>query len=84
MLGPVVNCPHSIRFTGERSTATRTSPRCAHSSPALPRDGPPVVLVTHQFTITAFTGQGTASGGGTVFELNGSGTPRALGAIRAD
>jgi phosphohistidine phosphatase SixA len=50
----------------------------------LPRDGPPVVLVTHQFTITAFTGQGTASGGGTVFELNGSGEPRAFGEIQAD
>jgi len=42
---------------------------------------PPMVLVTHQFTIAAFSGQGTVSGGGTVFELNGSAMPRVLGEI---
>jgi phosphohistidine phosphatase SixA len=50
----------------------------------LPTGGPPLVLVTHQFTITAFTGEGTVSGGGTAFELNGSGAPRVIGAIEAD
>jgi broad specificity phosphatase PhoE len=50
----------------------------------LPAGGPPVVLVTHQFTISAFTGQGMVSGGGAVFELNGSGAPRVLGEIQAD
>jgi broad specificity phosphatase PhoE len=50
----------------------------------LPRDGPPVVLVTHQFTINEFTGEGTVSGGGSLFELNGSGAPRLLGAIEAN
>ena len=50
----------------------------------LPAGGPPVVLVTHQFTISAFTGQGTVSGGGTVFELNGSGAPRVVGEIQPD
>jgi len=49
----------------------------------LPRDGAPVVLVTHQFTINEFTGEGTPSGGGSLFELNGSGAPRLLGAIEA-
>ncbi|OHC64850.1 MAG: hypothetical protein A2040_07715 [Rhodocyclales bacterium GWA2_65_19] len=47
----------------------------------LPPEGPPVVLVTHQFTINEFTGAGTVSGGGSVFELNGTETPRPLGAI---
>ncbi len=47
----------------------------------LPKDGPPVVLVTHQFTITAFTDKGTPSGGGSLFQLNGSATPRWLGTI---
>ncbi len=51
---------------------------------ALPVDGPPVVLVTHQVTITAFTAQGIASGGGAVFGLNGSGEPRVLGEIDAN
>jgi phosphohistidine phosphatase SixA len=50
----------------------------------LPTTGDPVVLVTHQFTINAFTGEGTASGGGSVFELNGTGEPRWLGSIRPD
>lgn len=50
----------------------------------LPADGPPVVLVTHQFTINAFTGAGTPSGGGSLFQLNGSTTPRWLGTIQAN
>jgi broad specificity phosphatase PhoE len=50
----------------------------------LPAGGGPVVLVTHQFTINAFTGEGTVSGGGSLFELNGSGSPRLLGAIKPD
>jgi len=48
---------------------------------ALPPDGPPVVLVTHQFTINEFTGAGTVSGGGSVFELNGTREPRLLGPL---
>jgi hypothetical protein len=43
-----------------------------------------VVLVTHQVTISAFTGEGMVSGGGAVIELNGSGAPRVLGEIRAN
>jgi phosphohistidine phosphatase SixA len=50
----------------------------------LPAGGGPVVLVTHQFTINAFTGEGTVSGGGSLFELNGSGSPRLLGATKPD
>jgi len=47
----------------------------------LPADGLPVVLVTHQFTITAFTAGPTASGGGSLFQLNGTGNPRWLGML---
>jgi hypothetical protein len=46
--------------------------------------GAPVVLVTHQVTIHAFTNEGTASGGGSLFALNGSGEPRLLGSIKPD
>ena len=46
--------------------------------------GAPVVLVTHQVTIHAFTSEGTASGGGSLFALNGSGEPRLLGSIKPD
>lgn len=51
---------------------------------SLPADGPPVVLVTHQFTISEFTGGGVPSGGGSLFRLDGTGQPRWLGAIAAD
>ncbi|MBK9019068.1 MAG: histidine phosphatase family protein [Sulfuritalea sp.] len=47
----------------------------------LPIDGLPVVLVTHQFTITGFTSGPTASGSGSLFQLNGSGNPQWLGTL---
>lgn len=50
----------------------------------LPIDGGPVVLVTHQFTINAFTDEGTPSGGGSLFQLDGTGRPRWLGTIQAN
>ncbi len=50
----------------------------------LPADGPPVVLVTHQVTISAFAGRGVASGSGVILELNGTSDPRVLGAIEAN
>lgn len=50
----------------------------------LPLAGPPVILVTHQVTISGITGQGTVSGGGHLLELNGSGAPRVLGEIEAN
>jgi phosphohistidine phosphatase SixA len=50
----------------------------------LPVDGPPVVLVTHQFTINAFTSAGTPTGGGSIFQLDGTRKPRWLGTIPAN
>lgn len=50
----------------------------------LPVDGRPVILVTHQFTINAFTDAGTPSGGGSLFQLNGSGQPAWLGRLSGD
>jgi len=50
----------------------------------LPTDGPTVVLVTHQVTITALTGRGAVSGGGVILALNGTGEPRVLGDIEAN
>lgn len=46
--------------------------------------GPPVVLVTHQVTIRAITGELAVSGGGAILQLNGSATPRVLGEIEAN
>lgn len=50
----------------------------------LPVDGGPVVLVTHQFTINEFTQAGTPSGGGSLFQLNGTSEPVWLGSLAAD
>jgi phosphohistidine phosphatase SixA len=50
----------------------------------LPTTGTPLILVTHQVTISAFTGEGVVSGGGSLFELNGTGAPRLLGSITPD
>ncbi|MCB1957595.1 MAG: histidine phosphatase family protein [Rhodocyclaceae bacterium] len=46
-----------------------------------PVDGPPLVLVTHQVTISALTDRATPSGGGSLFALNGTDEPRWLGVI---
>lgn len=50
----------------------------------LPVDGVPVILVTHQVTISALTGHGAASGGGVILVLDGTADPRVLGAIEAN
>ncbi len=50
----------------------------------LPADGPPVVLVTHQVTVSALTGVYPASGGGVLLQLDGSPTPRILGETGAN
>ncbi len=47
----------------------------------LPIAGPPVILVTHQVTINAFTDAGAPAGGGSIFQLNGSGSPLWLGSL---
>ena len=50
----------------------------------LPKDGRPVVLVTHQVTISGITGRGVGSGGGYVLRLDGSGKPPVVGALTVD
>lgn len=49
----------------------------------LPPDGPPVVLVTHQVTITAITGRYMASGAGVIIERDAAGAMHLLGAVDA-
>ena len=83
-LGPPAELPALNSFYGRAQDRDANLAALRTFLAGLPVDGPPVVLVTHQFTIDAFTGQGTVSGGGTIFELNGSGAPRALGPIPAN
>ena len=83
-LGPVEALPalNSFYARAKQREATLTALRAFIAT--LPTDGAPVILVTHQFTINGFTGEGTVSGGGSLFELNGSGEPRLLGSISPD
>ena len=50
----------------------------------LPRDTPPIVLVTHQVTITALTGFFPSSGEGVVLRLNPNGGFNRVGEIPAN
>lgn len=81
-LGPVMPQPALNSFFARSEQRETTVAALRSFLSGLPTNGPPVILVTHQFTINAFTGEGTASGGGSLFELNGSGAPRLLGAIK--
>ena len=83
-LGPVTELPALNSFFGRSQDRESNVAALRAFLARLPTDGPPVVLVTHQFTINEFTAQGTVSGGGTIFELNGTGEPRALGGIQAN
>jgi broad specificity phosphatase PhoE len=51
---------------------------------SLPRDGGPVVLVTHQVTISGITDRGVGSGGGYVLGLDGSGKPPVVGILSVE
>lgn len=83
-LGPVRELPALNSFYGRTEERAPKLAALRTFLAGLPADGPPVVLVTHQVTISAFTGEGMVSGGGAVFELNGSGAPRVLGEIQAN
>jgi broad specificity phosphatase PhoE len=83
-LGPVEPLPTLNSFYPRPQQRETTVAALRAFLAGLPTGGSPVVLVTHQFTINAFTGEGTVSGGGSLFELNGSGAPRLLGPIEPD
>lgn len=80
-IGPVEELPALNSIYNRPADRERNVTALRAFLAALPVNGPPVVLVTHQFTISEFTGGGTGSGGGTIFQLNGTGAPRALGSI---
>lgn len=83
-LGPVVELPALNSLYNRPDSREKNVAALRAFFAALPAGGAPVVLVTHQFTISEFTRGGTASGGGTVFEVNRTGAPRAIGAIAAE
>lgn len=83
-LGPVTTLPAlNSFFSRPQQRETRLAALRGFLA-GLPVTGAPVILVTHQFTINGFTDEGTESGGGSAFELNGTGAPRLLGSIKPD
>jgi len=70
-LGPVAPVPALNSFHGRPDERESKLAAVRAFLAALPRDGAPVVLVTHQVTISGLTGRGVASGGGYVLKLNG-------------
>jgi broad specificity phosphatase PhoE len=83
-LGPVEELPAlNSFFERQDERALRVSELRAFLA-SLPTDGPPVVLVTHQVTISSLTGRGAASGAGAILLLDGTGEPRVLGDIEAN
>ena len=83
-LGPVEELPALNSFFDRHADREPRLAALRKFFAALPTQGPPVVLVTHQVTITAITGTGVASGGGALFEANASGAPGPLGAFESD
>jgi len=80
-LGPVTPLPQLNSFYPTPQEREARIARLRAFLAAQPTDGPPLILVTHQFTIAELSGGGTPSGGGSVFRLDGSGEPRLLGHI---
>ena len=83
-LGPVEPLQALNSFFGRPEAREETLAALRDFLARLPVDGGPMVLVTHQVTVSALTGRGTPSGGGSIFQLNGTGSPRWLGAIEAN
>ena len=80
-LGAVEQLPALNSFYPQLKAQEATLARLRAFMASLPVDGPPVVMVTHQFTIAELSGGGTPSGGGSLFQLNATGSPRLLGSI---
>jgi len=83
-VGPVKPLPALNSFFGNPTEREGYITALRRFLAALPAAGPPVVLVTHQVTITAITGEFVGSGGGTILQLDGSPTPRIVGEIEAN
>jgi len=83
-LGAPVELPALNSFFGRSQDREPNLEALRKFLAGLPATGPPVILVTHQVTISGITGESTASGGGHLLELNGSGAPRVLGRVEAN
>ena len=80
-LGPVQQLPALNSFFGRPADRAPNLNALRRFLAELPEHGAPVVLVTHQVTISAITGEGAASGEAVVLAADGTGQPPVVGTI---
>jgi len=80
-LGPVESMPALNSFFARPDDRDRNLDALRSFLATLPVDGRPVILVTHQVVVNAFTEATPPAGGGSVFQINGTQTPVWLGVI---
>ena len=80
-LGPVEALPALNSFFSRPADRAPKLDALRRFLAELPEDGPPVILVTHQVTISAITGRGAASGEGIVLAADGTRRPPVVGTI---
>jgi broad specificity phosphatase PhoE len=80
-LGPVEQLPALNSFFSRPAERAANLAALRRFLADLAEDGPPVILVTHQVTISAITGSGTVSGEAIVLAVDGTGQPPVVGTI---
>jgi broad specificity phosphatase PhoE len=80
-LGPVEELPALNSFFGRPEDRATNLDALRRFLANLAEDGPPVILVTHQVTISAITGRSAASGEAMVLEVDGTGRSPVVGTI---
>ncbi len=83
-LGPVTELPALNSFFGQPDRREGNLDGVRKFLAALPADGPLVILVTHQVTVTGITGIYPDSGGGAVLQLDGSAVPKVIGELQGN
>ncbi len=80
-LGPVEPLPALNSFFERQDDRQRILDDLRTFLVKLPVDGQPVILVTHQVVVNAFTNATPPPGGGSIFQINGTGAPKWLGTL---
>jgi broad specificity phosphatase PhoE len=80
-LGQVQELPALNSFFARPADRTTKLDALRRFLAGLAEDGPPVILVTHQVTISAITGRSAASGEAIVLKVDGTGRPPVVGTI---
>lgn len=81
-LGPVKEMPALNSFFGRQEEEKDRTTQLRQFLADLPRDGKPVVLVTHQVTVTALTGIFPVSGEAVLLRVNGTPDPERIDRVR--